>query len=214
LCDTDAQRDSALLADYLALLDADESERLQRLVFERDRHRFLVSHALLRSVLSLYGGQPAGSWRFLKGRHGKPELVPVQRERAPAFNLSHSDRWRCLRSAPGRSARRRHRVPSTDATFGPRDAQFRPVGCAVARSEGADLAGEFYDLYAQGSLVKTCGDRLTRSLADSGSTDRPAASLCFERSRRSSRAVLVFLVARLEGSSAALALFRHRLRAR
>ena len=56
LCDLDALRDPALLADYLSLLDTDEARRLDRLVFARDRHRFLVSHALLRYVLSLYKG--------------------------------------------------------------------------------------------------------------------------------------------------------------
>jgi 4'-phosphopantetheinyl transferase len=185
LCDVDAQRDSALLADYLALLDADEIQRLQRLVFERDRHRFLVSHALLRSVLSLYGGQPAGSWRFLKGRHGKPELAPVQRERAPAFNLSHSGSLALLAVSAGAG------LLGVDIEFhrpmrnfqGLATRNFAPVEAArLPGREGADLAGEFYDLWTlKEAFVKACGDGLSQSLADFWfSFDRPAASLCFE----------------------------------
>jgi 4'-phosphopantetheinyl transferase len=185
LCDLDSQRDSALLADYLALLDADEIQRLQRFVFERDRHRFLVSHALLRSVLSLYGAQPAASWRFVKGEHGKPELVPGQRERAPAFNLSHSGSLALL-AVSGTAG-----LLGVDIEFhrplrnfhGLATRNFAPSEAArLPGLEGADLAGEFYDLWTlKEAFVKACGDGLSQSLADFWfSFDRAAARLGFE----------------------------------
>lgn len=185
VCDLDQQRDPALLASYRLALDADEIRRVQRLVFERDRHRFLVSHALLRCVLSLYGGRPPVDWRFLKGEHGKPGLVPEQRACAPAFNLSHSGSLALL-------------AVSEDAGLLGVDIEFhRPVrnfqGLATRNFappeaarlpglEGAELAGEFYDLWTlKEAFVKARGDGLSQSLADFWfSFDRPAARLCFE----------------------------------
>ncbi|HQY69301.1 MAG TPA: 4'-phosphopantetheinyl transferase superfamily protein [Pseudomonadales bacterium] len=185
LCDLDALRDSALLADYLSLLDTDEMQRLQRLVFERDRHRFLVSHALLRYVLSLYAGRPAASWRFLKGTHGKPELAPGQGARAPAFNLSHSGSLALLAVSDGAGLlgvdiefHRPMRNFQSLATrnFAPREAASLPG------LDGAELAGEFYDLWTlKEAFVKACGAGLSQSLADFWfSFDRGAARLCFE----------------------------------
>jgi len=184
-CDLDALRDSVLLADYLSLLDSDEMRRLHRLVFERDRHRFLVSHALQRYVLSLYGGQPAGSWRFLKGTHGKPELAPGQGARAPAFNLSHSGSLALLAVSEGAA------LLGVDIEFhrpmrnfqGLATRNFAPSEAArLPGLDGAARAGEFYDLWTlKEAFVKACGAGLSQSLADFWfSFDRPAARLCFE----------------------------------
>ena len=46
--------DPDTLSDYLVLLSEEERERQQRFHFEKDRHSFLVSHALVRKVLSMY----------------------------------------------------------------------------------------------------------------------------------------------------------------
>ena len=185
LCDLDAQRDPALLERYRLLLDADEIQRLQRFVFDRDRHRFLVSHALLRCVLSLYGGLPAGSWRFLKGAHGRPELAAGQRERAPAFNLSHSGSLALLAVSEGagligvdiefhRPMRNFHGLAARNFAA--------PEAARLPGLQGPELAGEFYDLWTlKEAFVKACGDGLSQSLADFWfGFDRPAARLCFE----------------------------------
>ena len=88
--------DVALLEQYQALLSAVENERLERLLFTRHRHQFLVTRALLRSVLAKYvaddllepraDSSPEGLV-FESGPQGKP-CLPV----APnlEFNLTHT----------------------------------------------------------------------------------------------------------------------------
>lgn len=70
-----------------SLLDDDERARADRFVFERDRRRFVVAHAVLRRVLAGYLGRPATSLRFATQARGKPELIDSG---GLAFNLSHS----------------------------------------------------------------------------------------------------------------------------
>jgi 4'-phosphopantetheinyl transferase len=88
----DEIRDEALLREYERLLSGSERERRSRFAFAHDRHRFLVTRALLRSVLSEYlpDVSPA-EWRFAPNVHGRPEIVndhPVARR--VSFNISHT----------------------------------------------------------------------------------------------------------------------------
>ena len=77
---------------YLALMSPDEHQRMARFVFERDRRRFLLTRALVRTMLSRYAAVPPAQWTFIANAHGRPELldrplgVPDLR-----FNLSHTD---------------------------------------------------------------------------------------------------------------------------
>ena len=77
---------------YLELLSPEEHERMARLVFERDRRRFLLTRALVRTMLSRYAAVPPKDWAFVANVHGRPELldrpdgVPDLR-----FNISHTD---------------------------------------------------------------------------------------------------------------------------
>jgi len=85
----EAVDDTELLERYTRLLSAEERQRHARFAFARDRHRFLVSRALLRSVLSHYAPVEPSDWVFRAGPFGKPELAgpgpaPVK------FNLSHT----------------------------------------------------------------------------------------------------------------------------
>lgn len=73
-----------------ALLDPQERARAARFRFAADRHAFIGSHAVLRSVLARYLGCPAQALRFASDRHGKPWL-PDHADWF--FNLSHSAGW-------------------------------------------------------------------------------------------------------------------------
>jgi 4'-phosphopantetheinyl transferase len=76
-----------------SLLSPEEQQRADRFVFERDRVRHTVAHALLRQLLSRYCSSDSSvsprSLRFSTTHTGKPSLqfpaVPLQ------FNLSHSE---------------------------------------------------------------------------------------------------------------------------
>ena len=78
--------------NYQALLSKDEEARMARLIFDRDRRRFLLTRALVRTMLSRYASVPPAAWAFIANVHGRPEIldrpkgVPDLR-----FNLSHTE---------------------------------------------------------------------------------------------------------------------------
>jgi 4'-phosphopantetheinyl transferase len=87
----DEIRDEALLGEYERLLSADERERRSRFVFPHDRHRFLVTRALVRTVLSRYADVAPADWTFIVNPYGRPEIAP----RHPgagmlSFSVSHT----------------------------------------------------------------------------------------------------------------------------
>ncbi|MBL8792939.1 MAG: 4'-phosphopantetheinyl transferase superfamily protein [Planctomycetia bacterium] len=72
-----------------AVLSVDETARQQRFHFEKDRRSFLLSHGLLRFVLSAYRPDvPPITWRFVRGTHGKPLLADATM--GLSFNLTHT----------------------------------------------------------------------------------------------------------------------------
>jgi 4'-phosphopantetheinyl transferase len=90
-------RDPQLLSKYHALMNETERKQQKRFYFERHRHQYLITRALLRTVLSFYVNEiPPENWQFDKNQYGKPYIgnssigLPLQ------FNLSHTDRLAVL----------------------------------------------------------------------------------------------------------------------
>ena len=82
-------------------LRPDERARADRFRAERDRARFIASHAALRVILGAYAGARPEELAFEAGERGKPGL------KHPAgtgieFNLSHSGGWAVVAVARGR----------------------------------------------------------------------------------------------------------------
>lgn len=77
---------------YLGWMSPDEHERMGRLVFARDRRRFLATRALVRSMLSRYASVAPAEWTFAVNAHGCPR-VAGPRSGAPdlRFNISHTE---------------------------------------------------------------------------------------------------------------------------
>jgi len=86
----EAITDPGQLADYMSILSPQERERHQRFYFAKDRHSFLVSHALVRKVLSTYVDVDPADWQFSAGRHGRPEIAGPAGVSALRFNLTHT----------------------------------------------------------------------------------------------------------------------------
>ncbi len=90
-CYDAAITDSALLERYWHELDSGEKARHARFRFDKHRHQFLVTRALVRNVLSLYAPEvAAAAWRFGANAYGKPCIV-TPLEYPLQFNLSHAD---------------------------------------------------------------------------------------------------------------------------
>lgn len=80
-----------LLEHYRSLLSDEELRRESRFVFARDRRRYLVTRALVRTVLSRYGPTPPAAWRFTTNPYGRPDVDNNgDPERALSFNLAHT----------------------------------------------------------------------------------------------------------------------------
>src|SRR5215207_2728468 len=79
-----------LAAELAGALSPDERERAARFRFEKDRLRFTLSRAALRTLLGLYLESSPGSVLFTQNSFGKPFLAG-QTGRGPLhFNASHS----------------------------------------------------------------------------------------------------------------------------
>lgn len=83
--------DPHTLSEYFSLLSEDERERQQRFHFEKDRHSFLVSHALVRKVLSKYVDVDPCEWQFAAGEYGRPEICSPACVPRLRFNLTHTE---------------------------------------------------------------------------------------------------------------------------
>jgi 4'-phosphopantetheinyl transferase len=96
--------DPRLLGEYRLLLSGEELQQQQRFYRERDRHRYLVTRALVRTVLSKYAAVAPREWRFDVNAYGKPS---ISAEHAAAsgleFNVSHTSRVVLLGVTVGRS---------------------------------------------------------------------------------------------------------------
>jgi 4'-phosphopantetheinyl transferase len=83
--------DLSLLSAYPTVLDDGELSRMRRFHFEKDKHSFLVSHTMVRTVLSEYSSVEPPEWGFEHNDYGKPEIIEEQNPLRLRFNLSHTD---------------------------------------------------------------------------------------------------------------------------
>jgi 4'-phosphopantetheinyl transferase len=91
LASYDEIADERLHTAYRELLDLGEREQEPRFYFARDRRRYLVTRALVRTVLSRYVPLRPGQWSFSANAYGRPQIVnPEGREAGLSFNLSHT----------------------------------------------------------------------------------------------------------------------------
>ncbi len=82
-------QDDGILKQLTAILSSEELDKHRRFHFPADRHRYLVSHALLRKTLSKYIDIPPADWTFSHGKHGRPEISNPNLA-ALRFNLTHT----------------------------------------------------------------------------------------------------------------------------
>lgn len=83
--------DERLLAEYRRLLADEERQKEGRFHFARDRHRYLITRALVRTVLSRYASVTPQDWRFTEDAYGRPHIVNDHAvARRISFNVSHT----------------------------------------------------------------------------------------------------------------------------
>ena len=93
--------EQSLLDEYKALLNAEEQTRYERLNFPKHQRQFLVSRALLRTVLGKYLQRPPESLVFARNAYGKPRIASFEKPLPISFNLSHTNGLSVLAVTPG-----------------------------------------------------------------------------------------------------------------
>ncbi|HEY2037398.1 MAG TPA: 4'-phosphopantetheinyl transferase superfamily protein [Steroidobacteraceae bacterium] len=82
--------DDSLWTRYDALLSAEERLKQARFRFARDQRRYLITRALVRTVLSRYAAVQPQDWAFTAGAHGRPTISAPSPAPPLEFNVSHS----------------------------------------------------------------------------------------------------------------------------
>lgn len=91
LASYDEIADEELHARYRALLDAAERQQEPRFYFAKDRRRYLVTRALVRTVLSRYMAIDPVDWMFSANAYGCPQIAnDGARDSQITFNVSHT----------------------------------------------------------------------------------------------------------------------------
>ncbi len=86
----DEIRDPKLLRAYEKLMSPQEQARHERFRFEKDRHLFRISRALIRSTLSRYHKIVPHAWRFVTNTYGRPEIERLPDMPPLRFSISHT----------------------------------------------------------------------------------------------------------------------------
>jgi 4'-phosphopantetheinyl transferase len=95
--------DAQLHHRYLLLLNPAEREQQKRFYFQRDRLRYLVTRALVRTVLSRYVPVEETAWRFDTNTYGRPHIANADvLAHDLRFNISHTHSLIALAVSCGR----------------------------------------------------------------------------------------------------------------
>lgn len=149
------------------LLSDDEQQRASRLVFQRDRARFIVARARLRQLLGARLGVSPASIEFSYGARGKPALAARFADCGVRFNLSHSEDVAVYGFAAGREV-----GVDVEAVRELPDADEIAARCFSVREYEAYLSlaprdrplGFFNCWTRKEAFIKAIGDGLSQSL--------------------------------------------------
>jgi 4'-phosphopantetheinyl transferase len=93
LADPVALAEPERIRRYLAMLEPHEVEQYRRFMFDQHRQEYLVTRALVRTVLSSYVPRAPEDWRFVRTEHGRPLIAGAASDpetRWLSFNLSNT----------------------------------------------------------------------------------------------------------------------------
>lgn len=155
----DAQETSLLLR-YRTLLTVEERAQADRFYFERDRLRYLVTRALVRTVLSRYARIEPADWRFVASEYGRPLIVDAERVASGlSFNITHTSDLVTLAVTRDRAIGIDTESLSRDALLDIADRYFAPAEYQDLRALPAtDQPLRFFELWTlKESYIKARG---------------------------------------------------------
>ena len=158
---------TADIDEALALLDADERRRYERLLDDSTRREFALAHALLRITLSDCAHIPPGDWRFEQAPGGKPRL-PQNSPYPLVFSLSHTHGLvACIVASKGDVGIDVEHVSRSTDWRGIAKRYFATQEVAgLERITESDRQTRFYELWTlKEALAKTLGVSVTSVLS-------------------------------------------------
>lgn len=85
--------DPEILSNYFELLNKDELLQQKRFYFEKHRHQYLITRAMVRTILSLYENSiTPTNWSFTFNDFGKPSINNDSLTIPLCFNVSHTNK--------------------------------------------------------------------------------------------------------------------------
>lgn len=131
--------DERLHAGYRELLNAEERAQEPRFYFARDRRRYLVTRALVRTVLSRYVPVHPAEWMFATNAYGRPEAAnAAAREMGLSFNISHTHSLIVLALTTGREIGVDvENIRAREVSIGVADRYFAPQEVSVLNAAPA-----------------------------------------------------------------------------
>jgi 4'-phosphopantetheinyl transferase len=195
-CKPEGIRDVSRISAYKSVLSVQETERYERFHYDKDRHNYLVSHALLRHALSKYADVSASQWQFTCNAHGKPELsqyatppdATLVKSDKLRFNLTHTEGLcACVMAIGGACGIDAENVRRKNSLKAVAQRMFAEEEMAVL-DESSDDCHRFYDFWTlREAYVKALGTGLAGSSKDyyfSLNPGRRTASLNFKNRRQ------------------------------
>jgi 4'-phosphopantetheinyl transferase len=162
-------RDVPLLNRYHSLMNQSERMQQKRFYFAKHRHQYLITRALMRSVLSLYVDEiDPKSWKFTKNEYGKPYIKNAPMKLPLHFNLSHTEKAAVLAVTVNREVgvdveylcRKGKTVELAESYFSPAEVQQLLILPKAKQKE------RFFELWTlKEAYIKACGMGLSIPLS-------------------------------------------------
>ncbi len=159
----DEIQDKEIIAHYRTLLAPNEALKLSQFRFSSDRHRYLVTRVLVRTVLSKYFPISPTQWSFSTNSYGKPVVAnEIDALTKLSFNLSHTKKIVMLgvttNNALGVDVENVRSAPLQIA-----DRFFSPMEALSLRSSPvADQNEKFFRYWTlKEAYIKACGKGLS-----------------------------------------------------
>ncbi|TVY06836.1 4'-phosphopantetheinyl transferase family protein [Paenibacillus cremeus] len=155
---------TSVMSNLSCLLSPEEQLRAFRFKYAQDQSRYIISHALLRLLLSAYTEIAPSELTLESTKHGKPYLAARLEHKRIQFNITHSnDTFCCVLSKDWEVGVDVEQIRKDFDWFSIAQSYFSPMEAAQLEATPVDgQASAFYKLWTRKeALLKAIGTGFT-----------------------------------------------------